>query len=108
MLGYTPPGSRLTPRTRHPLRPDTSPGPDTPQDQTLPGTRHPPGGRHPAQCMLGDTGNKQAVCILLECNLVTSRNEVVAKVIFLHLFVILFTGGVYLVPRGVLSPRGCT
>ena len=30
------------------------------------GTRHPP----PEQCMLGDTVNKQAVCILLECNLV--------------------------------------
>ena len=29
-----------------------------------------------------------------------------AKVIFLHLFVILFTGGVYLVPGDVLSPRG--
>ena len=75
----------------------------------------------PAQCMLCDTVNKRAVCILLECNLVyfffvhtffcsfffvyvslcshelsifTGRNEVVAKVIFLHLFVILFTGGV--------------
>ena len=34
-----------------------------------------------------------AVRILLECILVTGRNEVVAKVIFLHLFVILFTGG---------------
>ena len=29
----------------------------------------PPARRHPpAQCMLGDTVNKQAVCILLECN----------------------------------------
>ena len=36
---------------------------------------------------------KWAVCILLECFLVTGRNEVVAKVIFLHLFVIMFTGG---------------
>ena len=34
-------------------------------------TRHPLGpGTPPAQCMLGDTGNKRAVCILLECNLV--------------------------------------
>ena len=41
------------PRTRHPL-------------SRAPRTRHPP-----AQCMLGDTGNKQAVHILLECNLVT-------------------------------------
>ena len=34
---------------------------------------HPPGpeaGTPPAQCMLGDTGNKRAVRILLECNLV--------------------------------------
>ena len=35
----------------------------------------------------------QMVCILLECILVTGHNEAVAKVIFLHLFVILFTGG---------------
>ena len=33
-----------------------------------PGDRHPP----PVQCMLGDTVNKRAVCILLECNLVSS------------------------------------
>ena len=44
-----------------------------------------------------------------KCTLITGRNEVVAKVIFLHLFVILFTGGVYLIPGGVLSPgEGCT
>ena len=30
----------------------------------------PPGRHPPAQCMLGDTGNKRAVRILLECNLV--------------------------------------
>ena len=35
-----------------------------------------------------------AVRMLLEYFLVTSRNKVVAKVIFLHLSVILFTGGV--------------
>ena len=35
---------------------------------------HPPQSRHPpAQCMLGDTVNKRAVCILLECNLVSSE-----------------------------------
>ena len=39
--------------------PQAPPGPGTPQ------TRHPP-----AQCMLGDTVNKRAVRILLECNLV--------------------------------------
>ena len=38
------------------------------------------------------TVSKQAVHILLEYFLVTGRNKVVAKVIFLHLFVILFTG----------------
>ena len=41
-----------------------------------PGTRPPPQSRHPLeqtppeQCMLGDTGNKRAVHILLECILV--------------------------------------
>ena len=44
----------------------------TPQEQTppradTPRSRHPP----PAQCMLRDMGNKQAVCILLECILVS-------------------------------------
>ena len=69
MLGYTP-------RTRgRPLWEQTPPRPEadpTPQ-------AHPPGSRHPleqtptyppAQCMLGDTGNKRAVRILLECILV--------------------------------------
>ena len=62
---------------------------------TPPG-RHPPLGQTPSpvQCMLGDTGNKRAVRILLKCILVTGCNEVVAKVIFLHLSVILLTGGV--------------
>ena len=36
---------------------------------------------------------KGTVCIALECFLVTGRNEVLAKVIFLHVCVILFTGG---------------
>ena len=44
------------------------PGSRHPQDQAPPRTRHPP-----AQCMLGDTGNKRAVRILLECNLVVYR-----------------------------------
>ena len=85
MLGYhptpplqdqAPPGHRHPPRsrphpgagtpgTRHPPRADTLPGADTPQ------SRHPLGPGTPlAQCMLGDTVNKRAVCILLECNLV--------------------------------------
>ena len=42
------------------------------QPQTMHPHPHPPPGSRPtpAQCMLGDTVNKWAVCILLECNLV--------------------------------------
>ena len=54
--------------------------PPHPPEQTPPRKRHspqgpdPPRSRHPpAQCMLGDTLNKQAVRILLECNLVTKE-----------------------------------
>ena len=36
----------------------------------------------PAQCMLGDTVNKWAVCILLECNLVFLCNQIQQLVIF--------------------------
>ena len=39
-------------------------------------------------------------------NVITGRKEVVAKVIFLHLFVILFTGGGVLSPGGVWSGGG--
>ena len=38
--------------------------------------------------------------------IITSRNEVVAKVIFLHLFVILFTGGSASVYAGIPTPPG--
>ena len=43
-----------------------------PQEHTLPGaaTHHPQEQTLPAQCMLGDTGNKRAIRILLECILV--------------------------------------
>ena len=41
-----------------------------PQSKQPPGAGTPPPGAAPAQCMLGDTANKRAVCILLECNLV--------------------------------------
>ena len=68
----TPPGTRYTPLgTRYtPSGPDTPPrtrytplGPGTPRwDQVHP---------LPKQCMLGDTGNKWAVSILLECILVS-------------------------------------
>ena len=55
-----PPGDQVPPRTRYP------PGPGNPRDQvTPPGTRSPP-----ELCMLGDTVNKRAVRILLECILV--------------------------------------
>ena len=54
MLGYTPPGTRQPP----PRNQTTPPGPDTP----LPRNSHPP--------LLGVTGNKRAVCILLECIIV--------------------------------------
>ena len=50
------------------------PGPDTTptQEQTrpLPRSRHPHPSTPPAQCMLGDTANKRAVRILMECTLV--------------------------------------
>ena len=60
----------------------TTPQEQTPPNQAPPWTRHhPPGADHPrhppwdqappTQCMLGDTVNKQVVCIPLECNLVT-------------------------------------
>ena len=52
MLGYHPPGSRHPSGRR-------SPRADTPREQTP-----------QEQCMLGDTGNKRAVSILLECILV--------------------------------------
>ena len=38
-------------------------------------------------------------------NIITSRNKVVAKVIFLHLFVILFTWGSASVHGGILPPQ---
>ena len=53
------------------------PGRYTPCVGTPPGQLHPPGQVHPCkagtpreQCILGDTGNKRAVRILLECSLV--------------------------------------
>ena len=64
-----------TPPGRHPPHPqgaDTLPGADTPQEQISvppsPWEQTPP-----AQCMLGDTGNKRAVRILLECILVVTE-----------------------------------
>ena len=74
----------IHPQTRHPPWTRPPAGPDIPdQIRHSPRTRHPPGAyppgirhllprsRHPPeQCIVGDTGNKRAVRILLECILV--------------------------------------
>ena len=81
MLGYTPPLGGDTPReqtpppvrSRHPLGSRHLPlgSRHPPGKQTTPGNRHPlEADTPPVQCMLGDTGNKRAVRILLECILV--------------------------------------
>ena len=64
-----PPGPEAgTPQTRgrHPP-PGPEAGTPPPGADTRPG---PEAGNPTVQCMLGDTGNKRAVRILLECNLV--------------------------------------
>ena len=77
----TPPRSRHPLGSRHPPWEQTPPGADTPLwEQTPPEqtplTPPPPGGDPlgadppPGHCMLGNTVNKRAVRILLECNLV--------------------------------------
>ena len=77
----------------HPPGPDA--GTPLPKDQASPQKQAPP--HRTVQCMLGDKGNKHAVHILLENNLVvTGRNEVVAKVMFLLVSVILLTEGGFL------------
>ena len=60
MLGYCPPPQGPG---KHP-----PPGPGTPSQG--PGRHHPPP-PPPEQSILGDTVNERAVCILLECNLVS-------------------------------------
>ena len=63
-----------SPQSRH-----TLPGTDTPLEKTPPKSRHPSEQTHPpVQCMLGDTGNKRPVRILLECILV--------RILFLSLY----------------------
>ena len=69
----TPP---LGTKGRHP--PPWTRGRYPPPRADHPGSRHPPAGPEagtppPVQCMLGDAGNKRAVRILLECNLVLYR-----------------------------------
>ena len=73
----TPPGNRYPPRTRYTPQDQVHPPRQvhTPRDQVPPQTRYTPGQVPPppgpgTQCMLGDTGNKRAVDILLECILV--------------------------------------
>ena len=46
-----------------------------PPGQTPPLDRHPRADTPPAQCMLGDTGNKRAVRILLKCILVFNKSS---------------------------------
>ena len=60
MLRYTPQGAD-PPRKQTPFPQEA----DTPHKQSPPWKQTPP-----AQCMLGDTGNKRVVRILLECILV--------------------------------------
>ena len=67
VLGQVPPpGTRYNPWTR-----DT-PGPSTPPDQVPPPLRE--------QFMLGDTGNKRAVRILLERILVFNENSITSVI----------------------------
>ena len=77
--GIHPPGAYTPPRA------DTPPGADTSPEQTpLPGADPLGADTSPAQCMLGDTGNKWAVRILLECILVGSDN--LFKIILVCIF----------------------
>ena len=82
--GKADPSSKERPLTRRPPARQTpkqgdSPGKETPLARSPPGkadplARRPPSSKAdpppPVQCLLGDTVNKQAVCILPECNLV--------------------------------------
>ena len=68
MLGYPP--QKQTPLEADIPR-EVDPPKQTPPWKQTPQSRHPPkADPSPAQCMLEDTVNKRAVCILLECNLV--------------------------------------
>ena len=64
-----------TPPGKYPPWAGTPPWPGTPQAGTPWAGTPPWAGTQPReQCMLGDMGNKRAVCILLECILVLSYN----------------------------------
>ena len=58
-------------RVSTPLHAGIHPQEQIPPKHPTSGSRHPP-----VQCMLGDTGNKRVVRILLECILVSSRFDV--------------------------------
>ena len=65
------PPEQTPPRSRHPTSGADTPRADTPQSRH-PLEQTPPRADTPqSQSMLGDTVNTWAVCILLECNLVT-------------------------------------
>ena len=74
--GYPPPRPGTPPGARYTPRPGTPPGTRyTPRDQV-----HPPPLPPPRElCMLGNTGNKRAVRILLECILVISLSIVLGN-----------------------------
>ena len=86
-LGPGIPGSIHHPREQSPPLEDQTPPEHTPppwEDQTPLGAdlsggpgNPPPPEQTPPQCMLGDTVNKWAVCILLECNLVYETSHLV-------------------------------
>ena len=69
---YTPPQAGILPWVSTPPPPGRyTPYAGTPPRQVHPPLHTPPARyTHPEQCMLGDTGNKRAVRILLECILV--------------------------------------
>ena len=77
MLGYHSPPDQAHPPPQAGTPEQTPPRPGTPL-----GSRPPP-----AQCMLGDTVNKRAVYILLECNLV--------KLIFEYVYLSFVVGCFY-------------
>ena len=87
-----------TPRTRHPPRADTPQSRHHPPDQAPLRTDNPP-----AQCMLGDTVHKRAVCILLECNLVSLSQQICICLfhIVLYFFLSCFTD----IPEKTLNPN---
>ena len=65
------------PQGAGPARSRYSPGAGTHPGANILWEQAPPGADPPAQCMEGDTVNKRAVCILLECNLVFSNLSIV-------------------------------